>query len=340
MNGINLSSNIENSNKKLIEGKLKLFIYKFDVKKVFSRKLKSKLFNYNNSQIMTFIKKSTDNKNSQTTIKNYNYDLNKVIKQNPTEPLNSISNLKYNSSKDIFPYKMIKIHKKLKETNKTMKNFYKKSNSYKSINIYNSLENQEKEIIKPIFINSKYPNNKFNLGKKIIKTNLNKNSYKYRKKLEKIGSDFINDTNTNNKSYKIIINNYENKKVNSIKNNNFIHNNNNSSSQMNIFLNKYINEPKKTNKKTYFRNNILYQRNEKNIPTKKVFIYYKENQKKINWKNKILNDIITNINKSIYQNIVSKNVELSEDNSHQKIRISTLLNLYNNNSFNYKYKSL
>ena len=271
MNGIDLSSGVENSNKKLIEGKLKLFNYKFDVKKVFSRKLKSKLFNYNNSQIMTFIKKSTDNKNSQTTIKNYNYDLNKVIKQNPTEPLNSISNLKYNSSKDIFPYKMIKIHKKLKETNKTMKNFYKKSNSYKSINIYNSLENQEKEIIKPIFINSKYPNNKFNLGKKIIKTNLNQNSYKYRKKLEKIGSDFINDTNTNNKSYKIIINNYENKKVNSIKNNNFIHNNNNSSSQMNIFLNKYLNEPKKTNKKTYFRNNILYQRNEKNIPTKKVF---------------------------------------------------------------------
>ena len=45
MNAINLSSNIENSNKKLSDGKLKLLNFKTDLKKVFSKKLKSKLFN-------------------------------------------------------------------------------------------------------------------------------------------------------------------------------------------------------------------------------------------------------------------------------------------------------
>ena len=342
MNGIILSSNIENSNRKLNDRKLKLLNFKTDLKKVFSKKLKSKLFNYNNSQILKFIKKSTDSKNSQTIIKNYDYDLNTIKKQNPvpnnnlTEPLNSITNLKHiNSSKDILPYKINHIHNRLKVQKKMVKILYKKSNSYKSINIQNSLNNKEKEI-EPFFINKIKSNNIFKLKKKIINhNNKSQNNYRYNRNLEKIGINFINNTKVINKSNKDITNNKENKE--SYTNNIY------STSQGNIFLNNYISKkPKKINKKTYFRNYILSANNKNNIIRTKPIIYSKENKKKTNWKNMIFNDLISNINNNIYQNGVSKNVELSENNSYfnQKVRISTLLNLYNKNSINYKNKSL
>ena len=342
MNAINLSSNIENSNKKLSDGKLKLLNFKTDLKKVFSKKLKSKLFNYNNFQILKFIKKSTDSKNSQTIIKKYDYDLNEIKKKNPipnnnlTEPLNSISNLKHiNSSKDILPYKINHIHNRLKEQKKMVKIFYKKSNSYKSINIHNSLNNKEKEI-EPFFINKIKSNNIFKLKKKLINhNNKSQNNFRYHRNLEKIGINFINNTNINSKSNKDIINNKENKES-------YI-NNNYSTSQGSIFLNNYTNKkPKKINKKTYFRKSILSANNKNNIIRTKPIIYYKENKKKTNWKNMIFNDLISNINNNIYQNGVSKNAELSENNSYfyQKVRIATLLNLYNKNSINYKNKSL
>ena len=342
MNGIILSSNIENSNRKLNDRKLKLLNFKTDLKKVFSKKLKSKLFNYNNSQILKFIKKSTDSKNSQTIIKNYDYDLNTIKKQNPvpnnnlTEPLNSITNLKHiNSSKDILPYKINHIHNRLKEQKKMVKILYKKSNSYKSINIQNSLNNKEKEI-EPFFINKIKTNNIFKLKKKIIyHNNKSQNNYRYNRNLEKIGINFINNTKVINKSNKDITNNKENKE--SYTNNIY------STSQGNTFLNNYISKkPKKINKKTYFRNSILSANNKNNIIRTKPIIYSKENKKKTNWKNMIFNDLISNINNNIYQNGVSKNVELSENNSYfnQKVRISTLLNLYNKNSINYKNKSL
>lgn len=342
MNGIILSSNIENSNRKLNDRKLKLLNFKTDLKKVFSKKLKSKLFNYNNSQILKFIKKSTDSKNSQTIIKNYDYDLNTIKKQNRvpnnnlTEPLNSITNLKHiNSSKDILPYKINHIHNRLKEQKKMVKILYKKSNSYKSINIHNSLNNKEKDI-EPFFISKIKSNNIFKLKKKLINhNNKSQNNYRYNRNLEKIGINFINNTKVINKSNKDITNNKENKE--SYTNNIY------STSQGNIFLNNYISKkPKKINKKTYFRNSILAANNKNNIIRTKPIIHSKENKKKTNWKNMIFNDLISNINNNIHQNGVSKNVELSENNSYfyQKVRISTLLNLYNKNYINYKNKSL
>ena len=153
------------------------------------------------------------------------------------------------------------------------------------------------------------------------------NNYKGRKKLEKIRNEFLNYSDTYfNKSNKNIIDNYENKKES----------NNNKS-----ILNNYINnDPWKIKRKTFLRNSILNLRHMKNnnIITKdnNNMMLLKEKANKTNWKNKILNDVIININKNIYQNAISK-LDSSGNNDHflHKFRISTLLNVYNNNSISY-----
>ena len=293
---------------------------------MFSKKL-------NNSQTLKFIKPSTDSKNSQTLIKKYDYDLNKVKKANSnlTEPLNSLGNFKNTSSKNFFPYKIGKIHNKMKAKNNTMKFLLRKSNSYKTIKLYRSIEYNEKEI-KPFFISKHY---KYKLRKKLSKKNLSQiNNYKGRKNLEKIGNEFLNYSNTYfNKSNKNIIDNYENKKESNNKNKSI--------------LNNYINnDPWKIKRKTFLRNSILNlkHKNNNNIITKdnNNMMLLKEKANKTNWKNKILNDVIININKNIYQNAISKNMDSSGNNYHflHKFRISTLLNVYNNNSISYKLKSL
>ena len=337
MEKANHFSNFEYPNKKGKDDKLKLSNFRVDIKKVFSIKLKSKLHNNNNSQLLKFLKPSTDSKNSQTLIKKYDYDLNKVLKSNSnfTEPLNSISNLKNSSSKDLFPYKLGEIHNKIKS-----RFFFRKSNSYKTIKLYNSLDYKEKEV-NPFSIK----HNKFKLGKKIIKKNLSQDSYKGHKNLEKIGKDFLNYTNTNySKNNKDSINNSENKKENHINN----ITNKNTTSCVNLLNNFIINNTKKVHKKTYLRNNILSLKHyNNNFLTKSNLFFSKE--KKVNWKNKILNDVIININKNIFGNALSKNVYSMENNYRylQKIKISTLINVNNvnninndNPSNNNKFKSL
>ena len=193
----NYLSNIENSNKNIFGGKIKPINFKIDIRKVLANKLKSKIYNPNNSQLVRIIRRPTDSKNSQTILRNYDYDLNQIIKsKNKTESLNSCSSNKVNTSNanDIFFYKIDKIKKKSNEKYKTMKLFYKKSKSLKSIYFHNSLEFDEKDT-KKIFIN-KYKTIK--QRKTIIQNDSNQANYQTNKNLSTIGIDFLNSSNTYN----------------------------------------------------------------------------------------------------------------------------------------------
>ena len=326
MNETNNLSMIEFSNIKKNNDNndnLRIFTSKIDLKKVFSKKYKNKLNIRNNSQILKSPKKSTDNKNSQTILKKYDYNLNKIIKtKDLKESLNSITSLKnIHHSKDALSYKMDKIKFILNEKNKTMKNFYKKSNSVKSSKLHYSIDNKE-EKKKHFFIPK---NNKLKLRKNHIKKNMNIYSYKYHKNLENIGNDVSNYTNEYAKSLKEIINKDENRKEkNELNKNNKNNKNNNSSSQSHLLNKKSTNNSRKTNKKIYFINNLLKPKSRGIILQKNNWLNLKTEKSKIGWNNEVLHELIININKNINQNVILPKVGLSEDNFHfsQKIRMS------------------
>ena len=354
----NYLSNMEYSYKIKKNDELKPGNFKIDIRKVFSRKLKSKLINSNNSKSLRFIKPTTDNKNSQTILKNYDYDYNKIIKsKHLTESLNSISNLKRNSLNDALSFKIKSINNRFKE-NKTTKLLFKKSKSLRSFNLYDSLDFEEKKIKN--FIINKYKTIK--LGKKLQKKNSGIDSYKAYKSLEKIGSNnfhFSSMNNISNNTYNNFnkidnISQYENKKekIENIKSrfnikSNGRYVNNYSSPDINIKNNDIIiNKKRGFNKKSSLINNLLYINNKilksnNDIILKNTWRNPKDKMKIKNWNNNFFNILISNINANIKQNMISKNADLSEDNNHssQKVRISTLLNVFNNiNSNNYRYK--
>ena len=88
------------------------------------------------------------------------------------------------------------------------------------------------------------------------------------------------------------------------------------------------------NKKIFLRNNTLKSKNNNvMLQTNNNNLNSTTEKSKIYWHNEILQKLITNINKNNNNpNMIFKNVALSEDNFNfpQKIRMSTLLNLYNN----------
>ena len=334
MNGTSNLSMIEFSNTKNNDDNLRIFTSKIDLKKVFSKKFKNKLNIGNNSQILKSPKKNTDNKNSQTILKKYDYNLNKIIKtKDLKESLNSITSLKnIHHSKDALSYKMDKIKFIINEKNKTMKNFYKKSNSVKSSKLHYSIDNKESRK-QHYFIDKNNKYKKLKLRKNPIIKNMNIYSYKNHKNLENIGNDYSNFANEYIKSLREIINKNENKKEK-----NEINKNNNSSSKNSLLNKKSVSNSRKTNKKISLRNNLLKPKSSSIILKKNNWWNLKTEKSKIHWNNEILHELIININKNINQNIIFQNIGLSEDNFHysQKIRMSTLLNLYNN----VKHKSI
>ena len=329
MNETNNLTIKEYSNVKKNEEYKRLFNSKIDLKKVFAKKLKNKLNNANNSQILKSQKRSTESKNSQTILKKYDY-LNKLFKANDLkESLNSITSLKnIHSTKDALSYKMDKIKFIRKERDKARKNFYKKANSVKSRKLHFSFGDKEAKK-KPFLI---YKSNDLKFRKIKIKKNMSTYSYKGHENLENIGCDFPNYSNEYVKSFRDNFYNRKNKKEKYELDENNKNSINYSASQY-LLINKYIKDFRKVNKKIFLRNNelkpksnnIMIQTNNNNLNSKK-------DKSKIYWHNEILQKLITNINKNINPNMIFKNVALSDDNFNfpQKIRMSTLLNLYNN----------
>ena len=357
MDEMNNLSNFDFSNKKMYE--TKLYLFKLDVRKVFSKKLKfkSRINNFYNSKLLKITKPSKESKNSQTNIKKYNYDLNNIFKSNNlTESINFMSSIKSNFPSEILPYKI----PELKESNKS-KNFgFRRSVSLKPKNLSNSLYNsldikERKTFYKKIKIKKK---------KKTMSKNTSENSFKTRKNLENIGADFFNNscinklnklkiTNSINNSNINSSDNYKNKKIKYkiINSNNKYPVSQNNINNVNINIIKKKNLPKKIsntyakiaiqnilNKKHTY--NDIYFRNNINFRNKAIFS--NELGKTANWKNNILNDLIININKENKENQknFSKYLDFIDDNFHssQKIKISTLINLNNKSSNrNYKY---
>ena len=99
-------------------------LFKLDVRKIFSKKLKfkSRISNFNKSKLLKYARPSKENKNSQTNIKKYNYELSNIIKPNNlTESINLIPSLK-----DKFPQEIEK-----KEKNKAKIFSFRRSVSLK-----------------------------------------------------------------------------------------------------------------------------------------------------------------------------------------------------------------
>ena len=339
-------SNFDFSNKKMYETKLNLF--KIDVRKVFSKKLKfkSRINNFNNSKLLKFTKPSKENKNSQTNIKKYNYDLNNVFKSNIlTESINIMPSIKSNFPSEIVPYKIMELKEGTKSKNFGIKRSVSLKPNKLSNSLYNSLDIKEKKAF--------YKKIKLKKKKKILNENNSENSIKMHKNLENIGYDLFNNSCLNklNKVNKNDINNsiinsndnYKNKKD---KNKLIDSNSRYTVSQYNINNdNKNIYKMKNQIKKIHniyaktALKNILNKKRNNDIYLRNNIIYSNKFGKTANWKNNILNDLIININKENQKNN-SKYLDFIDNNFHssQKIRISTLLNLNNKSSnSNYNY---
>lgn len=296
-----------------------------DIRRIFAKKLKSNLINFPNyNRLAKWMKRSTDNKNSQTMIKKYNYDLNNVIKSNDlSESVNIGISFKNDSLKEILSKTDIK--------NKTVKVYYRRPKSSKINKLFNSIDINQKS--SKCFFKYKYNNDKIQLCKNMREKIKCLSSYKIKKNLKKNGMNYYKISNYNNIKRK---DNYKNIKYKLI-------NNCSSSEEIHINNNENNKNTKGTNEKIFLKNKILYFRNNNNISYKNNSINTKLGT---NWKNYILGDIINNINK-IEQNKDSKHLNSSEDNTfyYKKIRISTLLNLYNknmskNNNNNIKINSI
>lgn len=342
------------SNKQIEEDKIRPIKFKIDVRKVFSKKLKAKLNISNNSQPLKLVKRSTDSKNSQTIIKNYDYEFNKVIKPKTIiDSINSFHNFNIHSTKNVLSYKVKAIRNNIKETNKTKKFFFKRSKSLKSNYLYNSLYLKEKEI-RPLNI-TKYKPIKLGKKPKSLKKNLSQNIYRRNKNLEKIGVDFLNFSNVKNTNKSNIINKIDDNKKKESKKDKIEQENNRNNDKKNNFNNHstpditlkntfiQIDAPRELNRKPLVRNNIFFLKNRNEIYYRNNWRYPKEEINTTNWKNNIINKLISDIKTNIEeQNKNTKNPDLSEDNPrcYHKIRISTLMNLYNKNFSNYKYKQV
>ena len=157
-------------------------------------------------------------------------------------------------------------------------------------------------------------------------------SYKGHENLENIGCDFPNYSNEYVKNFRDNIYKLKKRKEKyEIDENN---KNINYSSSQYLLINRFIMDCRKVNKKIFLRNNTLKSKNNNvMLQTNNNNLNSTTEKSKIYWHNEILQKLITNINKNNNNpNMIFKNVALSEDNFNfpQKIRMSTLLNLYNN----------
>ena len=138
---------------------------------------------------------------------------------------------------------------------------------------------------------------------------------------------------TKNIKYKLIDNN----STSSIKDK--IVNRNQSAKKIDHKINK---EPNQLNKRLILRNSIFKEKQPNRMILRNNLnnLYYseKKNESVSIWKNKILNDLITNIqstsNIDLNLTRIKEKKFLNNSNNFQKIRISTLMNIYNKNLFN------
>ena len=303
MNEIKILPNIEDSNKKINE---KLYT-KIEIRKIFANKLKQKVINNNNTKIL---KHSKENKLSQTLIKKYNYDANNIKRfTNLTDALDLIISHKYILSKP-FKYSNIKniIQNKQKE-NKIKRKTLKRTESSK------------------IYVN-----------KKIIPKKIIKNKKKSKESLKNIDTNFLNSLKKNKMDNSI---HHENKNDKDKLNNNNnatpdvkIINKSQSMSKILEKINKDNKESHQLNKKLILRSNLFNKKHPKHIVIRNDILHSEKKSENINiWKNKIISDLLKNI-----QSISNINLDKEEkvDKSHnksQKIRISTLMNIYDKSFF-------
>lgn len=327
MNEIKKLPNIDVLNKKINEKRKNTIA----IRKIIPKKFRPELINKTQQ-----LKKSKENKISQTMIKKYNYNLNNNLVKyiNLTDYLNSINSLKSTQTK-AFLYS--KIRKMIQDKTKENKAKYAPLKKAESSKIYFKPKKYQ-TILKS---NNKYK--KITINKKILKNKLivSKTS---NKNLENIDTNYFNSMvekkmnsssnfQTKDITYKLINNNStfnaEDKIVNRIQ------------SAKKIF-HKINKEPNQLNKRLILRNSIFKEKQNNNVIFRNNLnnLYYseKKNESASIWKNKILNDLITNIQSksNIDLNLTRSKEKESKNSSNnfQKIRISTLMNIYNKSFFN------
>lgn len=286
------------------ETKINTINFKIDIRKIFTDKIKSSLNNLNSIQIMKIIKRNKNNKNSQTMIKKYDYDFNKTIKSNSTELKNS-----FNSIKNIKNY-----YYSIKN-NKHIKNSFNnnKMNSAKNKKLFNSVKTKDNKM--KLFV---YNHNKIKLKKMHKKKYMSqKNFFTMHQNLEKINIKNTNYININS------IDNYESK-------------NNNLTSDINIIEKNRIKNSKSFSQVYSIPKNLYYKKHNNNeeILFRNNSINRSKEKSRIIWTNNILSSIIDNIIK------YNKNINEEKFNNyihHRKIKISTILDLYNKNKKSRKY---
>lgn len=281
-----------NLNKESKYKKLKLYNTKLDIKKKFSEKLKFKLNCKNHSRNKSIKFKKGRNKKYLKLSFNSRTSLNNYTNKNKSIISN---NTYYNSSK-------LKISQSCQDyknkscldnyANKRKYNLVNRKSSYKTIDLNN---NYNISIIK---------NSSSFYKKKVNNSNIIKNNYKTLKKTDFSKYNMLN--------------------LNIIKENK--DNNSKNSSEMNIFkeyiYNNYINNQKMNLKDNLFNmkyNNFFFKSNSMDNKLK---------NKKSDWKNEILDCIISNLTNNKKKK-VSKINFYDDNNNHQKIKMFTILDLYN-----------
>ena len=328
MNEIKKLLNNEELNKKMNE-KPKNII---EIRKIIPIKFRPELIN-NTKQL----KRSKENKISQTMIKKYSYNLNNNLVKyiNLTDYLNSINSLKNTPTKAFLYSKIRKMIQDKTKENKEKHTPFKKAESskiYFKPNQYQKIFKSNSQY-KRIIINKKILNKKKTIASKTSNKNLENIDTNYFNSLVEKKMNSTSNFQTKNIKYKLIDNN----STSSIKDK--IVNRNQSAKKIDHKINK---EPNQLNKRLILRNSIFKEKqpNQMILRNNLNNLYYseKKNESVSIWKNKILNDLITNIqstsNIDLNLTRIKEKKFLNNSNNFQKIRISTLMNIYNKNLFN------
>ena len=304
MNEIKILPNIEDSNKKINEN----LYTKIEIRKILANKFKQNLINNNNAKIL---KHSKENKLSQTLIKKYNYDANNIKKfSNLTDALDLLLSHKYILSKP-----------------------------FKYPNITNRIQNKQNEnkIHKTL---KRIESSKICINKNILQKKIIKNKKKSNESLKNIDTNFLNSLKKNKMDNSI---HQENKNVKDKLNDN----NNNATPEVKIIsksqsmskilnkINKDNKESHQLNKKLILRSNLFNKKHPKHIVIRNDILHSEKKGESINkWKNKIISDLLRNIqsmnNINLYKD---KKIDKSHNKS-QKVRISTLVNIYDKSFLN------